>query len=161
LKKRGRVRIKKKSAQGYVESLTRTISRGLMLFGNSALRLMRINARARQSRNSLMLVEGRVRVPSERAARLPRGHRAASLEKEDFWRRSAGLFDPKFAPPLRAYLAVDQRTGIRLLEQRAVAALLIPLWGILVSNRRLAHFRGSLLNRQQQCGGSRRAPCAV
>jgi hypothetical protein len=52
MKKRGQVRIKKKSAQGYVESLTRTISRGLMLFGNSTA-VDTDQCRASRSRNIL------------------------------------------------------------------------------------------------------------
>ena len=42
--------------------------------------------------------------------------------------RSACLFDPEFTPALRTDLAVDERAGVRLLEQRAVTALLISLW---------------------------------
>ena len=108
-----------------------------------------------------MLVGDLDRGPSEQAARLPRGYRAASLEEKDFWRRSAGLFDPELAPTLWAYLAVDQCAGIRLLEQRAIAALLIPFWGILVCHRGLTHFGGCLPNRQQHSNGSGRAPCAL
>jgi hypothetical protein len=74
---------------------------------------------------------------------------------------SAGFFDPEFAPALRADLAVDQRAGIRLLEQRAIAALLIALWRILVLHRCLLHFRRGRLNWQQQGSGPCRAPCAV
>ncbi len=42
--------------------------------------------------------------------------------------RSALFFDPEFTPALRTDFAVDKRAGIWLLEQRAVAALLIALW---------------------------------
>jgi hypothetical protein len=111
-----------------------------------------------------MLVADLDRGPSERAARLPRGYRAASLRMlrtMTSGQASAGLFDPEFAPALRAYFAVDKCASIWLLEQRAVAALLITLWRILVLHRRLLHFRGGLLDWQQQSGGSRRAPCAV
>ena len=46
--------------------------------------------------------------------------------------RSASLFDPEFTPALRTDLAVDQRAGVWLLEERAVAALLIALWCVLI-----------------------------
>jgi hypothetical protein len=54
------------------------ISRGLMLSGNST-RLTRINADLCLRRNILTLVSDLDRGPSEQAARLPRGYRAASL----------------------------------------------------------------------------------
>src|SRR5215471_10433696 len=101
------------------------------------------------------------RGPSERTARLPRGYRAVSLEKNEFRWSSAGFFDPEFAPALRADITVDQCASIGVLEQRAVAALLITLWGILVGHRRLAHFRSSLLERQQHSSGSCRASHAA
>ena len=96
----------------------------------------------------LTLVGDLDRGPSKQAARLPRGYRAALLGYGRFCGRSAGLFDPELAPTLWAYLAVDQCAGIRLLEQRAVTAVLIALWGILVSHRGLAHFGSCLLERQ-------------
>jgi hypothetical protein len=65
-------------------------------------------------------VENLERGSSERAARLPRGYRAAALGMLRIiwpWVASAGFFDPEFAPALGADLAIDQRAGIRLLEQ--------------------------------------------
>ena len=46
---------------------------------------MRINAEVRRRRNILRLVGDLDRGPSEQAARLPQGYRAASLEKVDFF----------------------------------------------------------------------------
>jgi hypothetical protein len=60
---------------------------------------------------------------------------------------SAGLLDPEFAPAGRADFTVDQRARVRLLEQRAVAALLIALWGLLVFCDLLSHLGGSLSDR--------------
>src|SRR6516165_6410057 len=57
--------------------------------------------------------------------------------------RSACLFGPEFTPALRTDLAVDDRAGVRLLEERAIAALLIVLWCVLIVDRFLAHFCGS------------------
>ena len=74
--------------------------------------LMWINARLWQSRNIRALVGDLDWGPSERAARLPRGYRAASVirpaEKNVFPSRSAGLFDLELAPTRRANLAIDQ-----------------------------------------------------
>ena len=58
-------------------------------------------------------------------------------------RRSAWLFGPEFTPALRTDLAVDDRAGVRLLEERAIAAILIVLWCVLIVDRFLAHFCGS------------------
>ena len=46
--------------------------------------------------------------------------------------RLACLFDPEFTPAFRTDLAVDERAGVRLLEERAIAALLIVLWCVVV-----------------------------
>src|SRR6516225_6532798 len=62
------------------------------------------------------------------------------------------LFDPEFTPALRTDLAVDQRAGVWLLEERAVAALLIALWCVLIFDRLLSHLGGSLLNWGKCCG---------
>src|SRR5215470_7145541 len=56
--------------------------------------------------------------------------------------RSACLFDPEFTPALRTDLAIDQRAGVRLLEERAVAALLIALGCVLIFDRLLSHLGG-------------------
>jgi len=56
---------------------------------------------------------------------------------------SACLFGPEFTPALRTDVAVDDRAGVRLLEERAIAALLIVLWCVLIVDRFLAHFCGS------------------
>ena len=122
---------------------------------------MRINAGMCRRRNILTLVGDLDWGPSEQAARLPRGYRAASFREERFLLGSAGLFDPELAPTLWAYLAVDQCAGIRLLEQRAVAALLIAFRRVLVCQRRLAHFGGRLPRGQQYSSGPRCAACAV
>ena len=58
--------------------------------------------------------------------------------------RLAWLFGPEFTPALRTDLAIDERAGVRFLEQRAVAALLIALWGVLIFDRLLSHLGGSL-----------------
>ena len=60
--------------------------------------------------------------------------------------RLACLFDPEFTPPLRIDLAVDERAGVRLLEERAIAAFLIALWCVLIFDRLLSHLGGSFLN---------------
>ena len=117
---------------------------------------MQINAKLRRRRNILTLVAISIELQASR-----RRDYEGVPRRFSFCRRLAGLFDPELAPTLWAYLAVDQRAGIRLLEQRTVAALLIALWRILVRHRGLAHFRGCLLERQQHSGGSRRAPCAL
>jgi hypothetical protein len=49
------------------------------------------------------------------------------------------LFDPEFTPARRTDFTVDQRTGVRLLEQSAVAAVLIALWGFLIFGDLLSH----------------------
>jgi hypothetical protein len=67
---------------------------------------------------------------------------------------SASLFDPEFTPARRTDFAVDQRAGVRLLEQRAVAALLIAFWCVLIFDRLLSHLGGSLLNWGKRCCGS-------
>ena len=58
--------------------------------------------------------------------RLPRGYCVASrwLPKPP---GLASLFDPEFTPAGRTDFTVDERAGVRLLEQRAVAALLLLL----------------------------------
>ena len=90
------------------------------------------------------------------ATRLPRGYRAALyLGLQDF--RSTCLFDPEFTPPLRTDLAVDERAGVRLLEERAIAALLIALWCVLIFHRLLSHLGGSFLN---WCKSAAAAPVA-
>ena len=58
--------------------------------------------------------------------------------------RSALLLDPEFTPALRTDVAVDDRAGVRLLEERAIAALLIVLWCVLIFDRLLSHLGGSL-----------------
>lgn len=59
-------------------------------------------------------------------------------------RASAGFLDPEFTPAGRADFTVDQRACARFLEQRAVAALLIALWGLLIFGDLLSHLGGSL-----------------
>ena len=59
-------------------------------------------------------------------------------------RRSACLFDPEFTPAFRTDLAVDKRARARLLEERAIAALLIALWCVPIFDRLLSHLGGSL-----------------
>lgn len=61
---------------------------------------------------------------------------------------SPWLFDPEFAPALGTDFAVDQRAGARLLEQGAVAALLIIFRRILVSHGFLIHLCRRLPHRQ-------------
>ena len=145
------------------EPTTMGVSGGLMLFGNSAA------VDADQCRNALRAQYpnacGRSRSRSKRAGGavttgVPRRFVKNAL-KNEIWAVSAGFFHPEFAPALRADITVDQRASIGVLEQRAVAALLITLWGILVCNRGLAHFRGRLLERQQHSGGPCRAPYAT
>src|SRR6516165_9094913 len=68
--------------------------------------------------------------------------------------RSACLFDPEFTPALRTDLAVDERAGVRLLEERAIAALLIALWCVLIFDRLLSHLGGSFLNWCKRCCSS-------
>ena len=68
--------------------------------------------------------------------------------------RSARFFDPEFTPALRTDLAVDQRAGVRLLEERAIAALLIALWRVLIFGDLRSHLGGSLLNWGKRCCGS-------
>ena len=123
---------------------------------------MQINAKVRWRRNILTLVAISIEVQASRR----RGYQGVprfvkNALKNDIWAVSAGFFHPEFAPALRADITVDQGASIGVLEQRAVAALLITLWGILVCNRGLAHFRGCLLERQQHNGGPCRAPCAT
>jgi hypothetical protein len=60
--------------------------------------------------------------------------------------RSACFFDPEFTPTRRTDFAIDERTGIRLLEQRAITTLLIALWCGLIFGRFLSHFSGSFLD---------------
>lgn len=64
-------------------------------------------------------------------------------------RASAGFLDPEFTPAGRADFTVDQRARVRLLEQRAVAALLIALWGLLIFGNLLGHLGGSLRDRSK------------
>ena len=59
-------------------------------------------------------------------------------------RRLTCLFNPEFTPAFRTDLALDERAGVRLLEQRAIAALLIALWCVLIFDRLLSHLGGSL-----------------
>jgi hypothetical protein len=68
--------------------------------------------------------------------------------------RSACLFDPEFTPAFRTDLAIDECAGVWLLKQRAVAALLIALWCVLILNRLLSHLGSSFLNWGKQCRGS-------
>jgi len=75
------------------------------------------------------------------ATRLPRGYRVASRGGH---LGSASLFDPEFTPARRTDFTVDQRARVWLLEQRAVAALLIALWCVLIFDRLLSHLGGSL-----------------
>jgi len=117
---------------------------------------MQINAKLRRRRNILTLVAISIELQASR-----RRDYEGVPRRFSFCRRLAGLFDPELAPTLWAYLAVDQRAGIRLLEQRAITALLIPFWGILVCDRGLTHFGGRPPNRQQHGSGSGRAPCAA
>jgi len=63
-------------------------------------------------------------------------------------RASAGLLDPEPAPALWTDLAVNKGASVWLLEQRAVAALLIIFRRILVGHRFLIHLRHCLLERQ-------------
>src|SRR5262249_31225297 len=58
---------------------------------------------------------------------------------------SAGLFDPEFAPTFWADIAVNKGASVRLLEQRAIAALLIIFRRILVRHRFLIHLCRCLL----------------
>ena len=58
--------------------------------------------------------------------------------------RLACLFDPEFTPALGTDLAIDERAGIRLLEEGAVATLLITLWCVLIFDGLLSHLSGSL-----------------
>src|SRR6516164_5917313 len=89
------------------------------------------------------------------ATRLPRGvPRRFVYEVCRLCPRSACLFDPEFTPALRTDLAVDERAGVRLLEERAIAALLIALWCVLIFDRLLSHLGGSLLNWGKRCCGS-------
>jgi hypothetical protein len=99
--------------------LTIRISRGLMLFGNSTA----VDTKQCRSKPKLQSFHVSwkisIEVQSEQAARLPRGYRAASLRMLGTMtsgQASASLFDPEFAPALRADIAVDQRASIRLLE---------------------------------------------
>ena len=73
--------------------------------------------------------------------------------------RSAGFFDPEFAPPGRADRAVDQSAGARRLEQRASAALLIALWRSLITDRRLRHFCRGFSHRSMSLLGSTAPNC--
>ena len=61
--------------------------------------------------------------------------------------RSACLFDPEFTPALGTDLAIDERAGIRLLEEGAVATLLITLWCVLIFDGLLSHLSGSPVTR--------------
>ena len=99
-----------------------------MHFGNT-VRIDLRQCRLRAKPKFQMLVSDLDWDQSERAARLPRGFRVALATplQIEFGPLSADLFNPEFAPARRAYLAVDQRAGVRWLEQRAVAALLIVL----------------------------------
>ena len=100
---------------------------------------MQINAKLRRRRNILTLVAISIELQASR-----RRDYEGVPRRFSFCRRLAGLFDPELAPTLWAYLAVDQRAGIRLLEQRAIAALLIALWCVLIFDRLLSHLGGSL-----------------
>src|SRR5262249_36297821 len=71
-------------------------------------------------------------------------------------RKPAGLaclFDPEFTPARRTDFTIDQRAGVRLLEQRAVAAPLIAFWCILIFGDLLSHLGGSLLSWGKRCCG--------
>src|SRR6516225_11787544 len=61
--------------------------------------------------------------------------------------RLACLFDPEFTPPLRTDLTIDERAGVRLLEERAIAALLIALWCVLIFDRLLSHLAEASVTR--------------
>ena len=90
------------------------------------------------------------------ATRLPPGYRVAlyiGLQVKDFL-CSAYLFDPEFTPACRTNFTVDQRAGVRLLEQRAVTALLIALWCVLTLDRLLRHLGGRFLNWGKRCCSS-------
>ena len=116
---RGRFRIKKKFRRGYVGMRTSKIFGRLMLFGNStAVDEDQCPSRPRRnnSRRSWR-ISSEVQASGRRGYQ--RGYRAAALgmlRSIRLWVVSAGLFDPEFAPALRADLAVDQCAGIRLLE---------------------------------------------
>lgn len=63
-------------------------------------------------------------------------------------RASAGLFDPELAPAFRTDIAVNKGASVWLLEQRAVAALLVIFRRGLVGHGFLIHLRHRLLERQ-------------
>jgi len=69
---------------------------------------------------------------------------------------STSLFDPELTPACRTDVAIDERARIRLLEERAVVALLISLWCVLIFGHFLSHLGGSLSNQGKRCCGSRR-----
>jgi hypothetical protein len=93
----------------------------------------------------------RFEAPGDTATRLPRGCLRFVYEFARLRPRSACLFDPEFTPARRTDFTVDQRAGARLLEQRAVAALLIALWCVLIFGDLLSHLGGSLLNWGKRC----------
>ena len=79
-------------------------------------------------------------LPRSQITRVPRGLQSFLA----LARASAGFLDPEFTPAGRADFTVDQRARVRLLEQRAVAALLLALWGLLIFGDLLSHLGGSL-----------------
>ena len=76
---------------------------------------------------------------------IPKGRRNRQLRAAASWQLT-----PPTAPSLsfrRAgiarNLAVNERAGVRLLEERAIAALLVTLWCFLIFDRLLSHLGGN------------------